>query len=297
MTAILAWLMTPLGVWAAAAGLVGALDADDPRPGPVVALALTVVPLVLFDPVVARGLSPLYAARRLVPTAVPVVAILAALAAARGLTGGDRDASDGAAADGEPMDTGVLRGAGGVHEAGEPSRGPLPRPARRPAAPVRPWLAAAGIALVAVAQLQAAGPFSAAAAADFGGGPRLARSIAEHADPDDVVVFASTLGGLYAGRVAAAVWILEGRDTVVVGDPAIRGASLAAAFDAWRAAGRGVLWVDDGRAEAPAVPGYGWSEVGQASIVSRAPAPVPALPARMAPLPVDLRIRRAEAAR
>lgn len=259
MTAILAWLMTPLAVWAAAAGLVGALDDDDPRTGPLVALALVVVPLLLLDPVVARGLSPLYAARRLVPTVVPVAAILAGLAVAR--VWGNKAPG---------------------------SRGPA-------AAPVA-WAAAAGAALVVVAQLQAASPFAGAAAADFGGGPRLARQVAEHAGSRDVVVFASTLGGMYAGRLAPAVWVLEDRDVVVIGNPTPDAAQLAAAIDAWRAAGRGVLWIDDGRAGGPDLPGLALTEVGQASIVTRAPAPIPELPARMAPLPIDLRIRRVEAA-
>jgi hypothetical protein len=81
--AILTWLVSPLGLWAAVAGLVRVLESDDRRPGPLVALSLTAVPLVLAAPLVTQTLSPLYTARRFVPLVVPLVAVLGAALAGR----------------------------------------------------------------------------------------------------------------------------------------------------------------------------------------------------------------------
>ncbi len=85
MITLLAWLVTPLGAWGAAAGL--ALMAERER-GPwkhgigVPVLLLAAVPLVA--PLVTRDLSALYVARRLVPIALPVVAVLGGIAWSEG---------------------------------------------------------------------------------------------------------------------------------------------------------------------------------------------------------------------
>jgi hypothetical protein len=78
MLTILAWLMTPLGLWAAVAGMVLALESEDDAPGPLLLVALLLTPLLVVAPAVTRTISPLYAARRLVPVILPVMSALAA---------------------------------------------------------------------------------------------------------------------------------------------------------------------------------------------------------------------------
>ncbi len=80
MVTILAWLVTPLGLWAAVAGLVLALEAAEARTAPVLALALVATPLVLLAPVVSQAMSVPYIARRLLPVALTVTAVLAGAA-------------------------------------------------------------------------------------------------------------------------------------------------------------------------------------------------------------------------
>jgi hypothetical protein len=85
MVELLAYLASPLALWAAALALAWALESGPPGAGPVVAAALLAVPVVLAEPAITASLSPLYTARRLVPYVLPIVAVLAASLAARGL--------------------------------------------------------------------------------------------------------------------------------------------------------------------------------------------------------------------
>lgn len=252
MLAILAWLVTPLGLWAAVAGLVWALDEASPRAEPLLAQALVVLPLLMIDPVVTRSLSSLYSARRLLPLALPLVTIFAAMTAVRLL--------------------------------GPSAEGPRWRTARF-------WLAAAGTLLVAFNLAGAAAPFRGAAGRDFGGGPAMARRLAAYGGEADVWVFASTLAGDSSGRMAAALWNLEERSSAVLASPEPDPSALAEAVAAWRGAGRRVFYVDNGRGQSPEWPGLRLEELGREAIVTSSLAPAPALPPRMAPLPLDFRVQ------
>ncbi len=268
MVTILAWLVTPLGLWAAALGLVLALEGEDPRAGPIIALALTVVPLLLVDPVVSRSLSSLYTARRLVPIALPLVAVLAAA--------GTLGAVDG------------LRVAWRREDQGG-------RVGRAPTLAGAALLGGAG-ALVVAGLILAAAPFAGAKGRDFAGGAAITRRLAAYGGPRDVLLFASTLDGDHAGRLAAAVWALEDRPTAVVGSPEPDGAAIAAAVDAWRAQGRRVFTIDDGDGTAAELPGYTAIEAGRESLVTQVLAPSPELPPRLAPLALDFRVSELEPA-
>ena len=90
MVRLLAWVVSPLGLWAAAVGLAAALERGRGRTGPVIAVALLAVPILLAEPAVTRTLSPLYTARRLVPYAIPVTAVLGAALVPTALDNRDR---------------------------------------------------------------------------------------------------------------------------------------------------------------------------------------------------------------
>ncbi len=75
---VLAWLLTPLGLWAAATGLVLLLESGRSADGPAAGVVAVCTPLWLFAPLVTTGLSPLYGARRLVPVVLPLLTALAA---------------------------------------------------------------------------------------------------------------------------------------------------------------------------------------------------------------------------
>ena len=253
MLAILAWALTPLGVWAAAVGLVLVLELPLPGRGPLSSLALTALPLVLAAPLVTRVLSPLYSARRFLPLALPLATVLAA-GAFLALAGADPSIP-------------LLQGMG-------------PR--------LRRGLAWAVLALLLFASHRAASPFQASGGRDFAGGPALARQLAEAGRPQDVLLFSSTLDGMDAGRLAAPTWALTGRPVAVLADPRPSAEGLAALMAAWGAAGRGVILVTDARQDPPSVEGFDLIEIDRAGVVSQAPAPDPSLPPRLAPLGIEL---------
>lgn len=253
MVAILTWLLTPLGMFAAVAGLLLALDAAEARSGPVVAQALLAAGIVLVTPVVTQSLSALYSGRRLVPVALPVAAILAGGAVAAWWAW----RSQGAAA-------------------GRSRRG---------------WdlLVAGGLVLAAVALVAAGEPLR--GWREFGGGETLARRVARHAGERDVLVFPSTLQGADPGRMAAAIWSLTGRNAVVVGAPGRDPAAVAAAVDAWRADGRAVYYVtDDAHPLEVPIPGYRSEEIAEEAIVTTALAPRPVLPPETQRVDLQLRL-------
>jgi hypothetical protein len=243
MVSILAWLVTPLGLWAAAGGLVLALREEE-RPGPLVAAALVALPALLAAPVITRTLSSLYTARRLVPLAVPAVAVL----------------SSGAA---------VL-----VARQEPPERW-------------RPVAVTAGALLVLAGLASAAAPLT---VRELSGGAVIAERLARHGGPRDVWLFGSVLDGAQPGRLAAALWTLEGRPTAVIGSPEPEPAALAAALDAWRGQGRRVVFVTDPAHPPPAVPGYEAAFLGEESLVTQALATSPELPPRFAPLALQFQI-------
>ncbi len=264
MIEVLMWAATPLGLWAAAAGLLLALERPELRRAPVIALALTALPAVLVAPLVSRGLSSLYAARRLLPLAWPLVALLAAGAILTLLRSREED--------------------GGGWLSGLP---PSPR-ARR-------LVALAASLLIVLAGLDRARPLAAGSASDFAGGPQLAARLAEQAGPEDLLLFGSTLEGGSAGRLAASTWILEGRTVAQLGPPRPDPDALSRLIAAWHSGGGEVILVADAGPDPPSAAGWRWIEVDRIGAVSQAPAPDPTLPPRLAPLPIELVIYRLEA--
>lgn len=295
MVAILAWLVTPLGLWAAVAGLVLVLEGDDPRAGPIIALALSIVPLLLVDPVVTRSLSSLYTARRLVPVVLPLVAALAAIAAVRA----DKALRARHRRERAERDTG---GQVGTKDTGDRAGSSATAPGCSPEEliGVAPATGCGALLLVGAFGLfwfglaAASEHVSSENARDFAGGAAMAQRLAAYGEPRDVLLFASTLDGTHSGRLAAAVWTLEDRPTAVIGPPEPEGAAVAAAVDAWRAQGRRVFYVDDGHKPAIEIPGYSASEVGTESLVTQVLAPSPELPPRFAPLALDFRVMALE---
>jgi hypothetical protein len=281
MVAILAWLVTPLGLWAAVAGLALVLEGDDPRAGPIVALALSIVPLLLVDPVVTRSLSSLYTARRLVPVVLPLVAALAAIATVHAA----------AALRARHLRERMIEQDTG-NPSSEPVAGgtPVESLGLTPTTAVGALLLAGAFGLFWFGLAAASEHVSSEKSRDFAGGAAMAQRLAAYGDPRDVLLFASTLDGTHSGQLAAAVWTLEDRPTAVLGPPEPDGAAVAAAVDAWGAQGRRVYYIDDGRKPAPEFPGYVASEVGTESLVTQVLAPSPELPPRFAPLALDFRV-------
>jgi hypothetical protein len=252
--AVLAWLVTPLGLWAGVVGLTWALEAAAPPAGPVLAQALVAAGLVLAAPVVNQSLSSVYTARRLVPMALPITAVLAGAAVAAWWQW-------------RQMATGAER-----------SR--------------RRWVDAAVLAGLALASagLLTAGADSVGPLREFAGGEGLARRVARHVGPDDVLLFPATLQGADPGRMAAAIWSLTGRHTAVVGAPDRDPAAVAQAVAAWRAAGRQVYYVTDTAHPPPELPGYGLDFLVEESAVTYALAPLPGLPPGTSPIDLQLQV-------
>jgi hypothetical protein len=240
MPSVLAWLVTPLAAWGAAAGLALLLEdrRGDQREAFAVAplasvlapaLVLALLPLVL--PLVTRELSPLYVGRRLLPLCVPVVAVLA----------------------------GAALGRLAAHERGA---------WRFSALPVA--------ALVAFALWTSAGPW--VPGRELAGSARLLERVASRLGEGDVLLLPSALGEDPAGRLGVALWAVHGIDVAVVGGLEESPTDLAAAVGRWRADGRRVLWASSG--PSPRWPGLRAETVGREGIVSEVLAPDSQLPPR-----------------
>jgi hypothetical protein len=240
-------MVTPMGLWASAAGLVLSLEDDDERLSPLLAVAVLVIPVLMVAPLVTRNLSSLYTARRFVPVALPLIAVFAAYAAVRASAAIECAAT-------------------------------LEAPQRR--LPTWLWKAAlaAGALLVLAGLTSASAPLL--GARDFSGGEVLARRLAEHGEPSDVLLFASTLDGNNAGRLAAPTWTLTGKPTAVLASPDLEPSAISGTIGAWRSEGREVYFVSDDRDSLPAIPGYTLVEIGEEALVSYVIAPDPALPPR-----------------
>lgn len=261
MLAIASWLLTPLGLWLGIAGAAELFALRRADLAPLRAVMVLAIPFVLLAPLVSRGLSPLYAGRRLLVAALPLTVVLAAVVLA----------APWMDEEGEPAArTSWLFGGG---------------PPRR-----RQLLSVAALLLVLGSQLGLATPFRGARGRDLAGGLSLVQRLAAKTPPDAVIVFLSVLDGSHAGRLAAALEALEGRATAVLGRPDPDLDALAAAVTAWQGVGRPVfLALDDGEGrEPPAIPGQRLSLVHQDSIITRHLAPRPALPASMTSLPLGI---------
>lgn len=259
MLAIASWLLTPLGLWLGIAGGAELFARGRKDLAPLRAVVALAVPFVLLAPLVSRGLSPLYAGRRLLVAALPLTAVLAATVLA-------------------------------APWADEEEGGPAARPSWLfGGGPARPRSAAvAALLLVLGSQMSLAAPFRGARGRDLAGGLSLVQRLAAKTPPDAVIVFLSVLDGSHAGRLAAALEALEGRATAVVGRPEPDLAALSAAVRAWQRAGRSVFLVlDDGR-EPLDLSGQRLTVVHQDSIITRHLAPRPALPASMTSLPLGI---------
>jgi len=224
-------------------------------------VALTALPLVLLAPVVTRSLSSLYTARRFLPLVWPLVAVFAAGAA--------------------------------IELLAARASGPLAGLVRRPLH--GRVLALAASLLVVWASLVSARPFAGSGGIDFAGGATLASGLSRQGEPEDLLLFTSTLDGSHAGRLAAATWALEGRPVAVLGAARPDPARLEALVTAWRATGHDLFLVTDARFDPPDFGNLQAVELDRLAVVSQAPAPDPSLPPRMAPLPIELVIHGLEA--
>jgi hypothetical protein len=124
----------------------------------------------------------------------------------------------------------------------------------------------------------------------FSGGATLARQLAQSGTANDIYLFGTVLDGTFAGRMAAPLWTLEGRNSAVIASPNIDLTPLAAALDGWRDDGRSVWLLTDRDAELPDIPGYVPAYVDEASIVTRALAPRPSLPASWSPVSLAIAV-------
>jgi hypothetical protein len=86
MVRLLTWSVTPLGLFGAAIAL-GGRGAGSRRAPAVIWPLVAASAFVLAAPIVTRDLSPIYAARRLAPIAVPTACVLAALCVERVVAG------------------------------------------------------------------------------------------------------------------------------------------------------------------------------------------------------------------
>ena len=241
MVGLLAWMVTPLAAWGAAAELAARLErprarTESARPaldlrrdvlGP--ALVLALIPLVM--PLVTRELSSLYVARRLVPIALPLTAVLAGAGAARLWEAPDR---------------------------------------------LRRWAAVAAVSLVAFTLANRAAPWS--PGRELAGSTRLLERVADRLRPGDVLVLPSALGEDPVGRLGLGLRAVEGVEVVVVGGLDESPEALSAAVARWEALGRRVLWAGGG--DPPRWPGVRAETFGREGIVSEVLAPDPALPPR-----------------
>lgn len=248
MVGILSLLITPLGVFAAIAGIAVPVAPERRAATGVLRAVLVAVVLVMVAPVVTRTLSPIYVARRLVPIGLPVAAALAALAAL------DAHARSG---------------------------------------PVGRALIAGGIGLAVVGSALAAQPLR--ANREFAGVEALVARLAVYGEPRDRYLMPSSLGDDSTGRLAAALWALQGRDVAVLGPadaPAssATGAAIAAAVRRWQAEERTVLWLSAG--PPPALPGIGAEQLGREAVVTSVLVPKPDLPPRYERLDLDVTVWR-----
>lgn len=156
----------------------------------------------------------------------------------------------------------------------------------------RRWVDVAVCAALALAGagLLTAGADSVRPLREFAGGEGLARRVARHVGPADVLLFPATLQGADPGRMAAAIWGLTRQPTAVVGAPDRDVAAVAAAVDAWRQAGRQVYYVTDTVHPPPELPGYALEQVAEESAVTYALAPLPGLPPTTAPVDLQLKV-------
>jgi len=248
MVGILSYLMTPLGAFAAIAGLAVAVPPERRTAMAVVRTLSIAILLVVVAPVVTRTLSPIYVARRLVPLALPVAAALAALAAL------DAHARSG---------------------------------------PIGRLVVAGGIVLAIVGSAFAAQPLH--AGREFAGVDGLIARLAVYGEADDRYAMPSALGDDNTGRLAAALWALQGREVAVVGPPDLAasspgGQAVAEAVARWIAEGRDVLWLSNG--PPPALPGIAAERLGREAVVTTVLVPKPALPPRYERLELDVTVWR-----
>jgi len=117
---------------------------------------------------------------------------------------------------------------------------------------------------------------------DFSGGKVIVELLAAYGGARDVFLFPSTLDDSTAGRIAAPLWALEDKQAAVLASPGLDTAAVTAAIDLWLREGRRVMFVTDDPARVPDLAAIDARFVGEESLVTRALAPVPELPARSA---------------
>lgn len=144
---------------------------------------------------------------------------------------------------------------------------------------------AAGVAIAAASTVTAERSIS--PARDLAGARLLIDRLGAYGGPDDLFVFPSALTDEDdAGRLAAAVWALDGRPVAVVGAPEPDLGALGAAVTRILDSGRAVFWV--GASPPPALEGLEVEAVGQESVITEVLAPDPGLPPRMSRFELSL---------
>jgi len=115
-------------------------------------------------------------------------------------------------------------------------------------------------------------------ARDLAGARIIVERLARYGDERDVLLFPSALGAGSAGRLAAAVFALEGRQAVVLGPRSVRDETVVRLVEAWRAADRRVFQIaDNGQPNTP-IAGLARERVGEETVVTEVLAPVGSLP-------------------
>jgi hypothetical protein len=284
LAATFAWLVGPLGVWLAAAGLVLLLERGQHGEAVVAAVALITFAVLLVNPVVAQSLSPLYAARRIVPVGLPLAACLIAFAITQPLRTSERVAGQPAGA--RARAGARAPGASGSVGSGTGTRDPWPRGPQLVGWRGSALLAGAALALTLAYQSTHAATLT--EFRDFAGTSTLSRAIARYAGPGALMVFPSTLGGSNAGRLAAPVWAVHGVETAVLARPDLEPSRVARLVDWWATQGRTVYFVGDALGPVPDLPGYDVERLGEEGAVSPGLAPDPHLPPR--PTDFDLAV-------
>lgn len=240
LSTILVWAITPLGAWAALATWAWIVRGSARSAPPMLFFALLRSPLVPAAIATAIVLAAPLVTRTLSPLYVGRRLLPVALPLA------------------------CILAAGGALSAWR--RGGL----------MRTGLVVAALVVGAV-QLRAGQPL--APGRDLAGARLLMERFTAYGGDDDLLIFPSSLTDEDAGRLAAAVWALDGRDVAVVGSPEPDAEVLAAAVHEALATGRRIFWI--GAAPPPPLAGIDARSAGEESVITEVLAPDPVLPPRM----------------
>ncbi len=141
------------------------------------------------------------------------------------------------------------------------------------------WRVGLVIAAIIVFAVQSMTTQALSPSRDLSGARLLIDRLVEYGSDDDLLIFPSSLTDEDAGRLASAVWALDGRSVAVVGAPEPNLEALAAAVLEVLETDRRVYWI--GAAPPPVLEGVAVQPAGEESVITEVLAPDPALPPRM----------------